>query len=112
MSIAMWHPGRNAARGHKADAEKLLRKTSERVVLVHNQKNQVSREGKLTKRELMEKLKDVYRNVWSLWDESEKMIDSVGVAPDELVEATSQVESAKVALMAAYQKLGGDVREL
>jgi len=79
---------------------------------VHNQKNRVSREGKLTKRELMEDLKAVYHSVWSLWDESEKMIDSVEVAPDDLVEATNQVESAKIALAAAYQKLGGDVKDL
>jgi hypothetical protein len=66
----------------------------------------------VTKRELMEELKAVYHSVWSLWDESEKMIDSVEVAPDDLVEATSKVETAKIALAAAYQKLGGDMRDL
>jgi hypothetical protein len=80
--------------------------------LIHNQKNHVSREGKLTKRELMEQLKAVYHSVWFLWDESEKMIDSVEVAPDDLVGATSQIESAKIALGVAYQKLGGDIRDL
>jgi len=66
----------------------------------------------VTKRVLMGELKAVYHSVWSLWDESEKMIDSVEVAPDDLVEATNQVESAKTALAAAYQKLGGDIRDL
>lgn len=66
----------------------------------------------MTKNELMKELRAVYHSLWSLWDNSEKMIDSVERASDELVVATNQIESAKMALMVAYKKLGGDIRDL
>lgn len=66
----------------------------------------------MTKHKLMKKLKAAYRSVWSLCDESEKMIDSTELAPDELIEATNLIESSKLALVHAYQKLGGDIRDL
>jgi hypothetical protein len=66
----------------------------------------------VTKHKLMKKLKAAYRSVWSLWDESEKMIDSAEPASDELVEATNLIESSKLALLHAYQKLGGDIKNL
>jgi len=65
----------------------------------------------VTKHRLMKQLETAYPTVWSLWDEAEKTLDGAKSPSGSLYEATNLIESAKVALMVAYQKLGGDIRD-